>query len=135
MAAERIRQFLESYGSVEFRYAHEVLPLMRRNDPDETRISVGSHGVRLDDSLRSTYRIRVKTTASAPSPPFYPPELADAVRELVIQLDSAQDQPLCIWHIRMPSGLCYLVFELLADRRIAACVKSADQRVVNPGTR
>jgi hypothetical protein len=121
---ERIRRFLDAYGGTEFRHARELLPLMRRDDPDERRVT--AHDARLTETLRDTYRIRAKITASAPPSPFYPPGLADDVRDLVVRLDSAKDQPICFWSVDLPSGLCYMVFELLDDGRIAGCVKSAD---------
>lgn len=114
---ERIRRFLEDHASARFRHAEEVLPLLRR---DESRVD--ARDARLDEPLRSIYRVGAKTTARAV------PGLAEDIRELAVQLDAAKDQPLRFWYIELPSGLCYIAFELLDDRRIAGCVKSADPR-------
>jgi hypothetical protein len=130
VSSERVRRFLESYCSSEFRHREELVPIMQRNDSDVSRIA--ANDAQLDDHLRSVYRVRAKTTASRPSSPYFPTGLADDVRELVTQLDAAKDQPLRFWHIDLPSGICFIVFELVDDGRVAGCVKSADQRVVNP---
>jgi hypothetical protein len=127
---ERIRAFLDRYEHTDFRHGEEFLGLLRRDDLDGSRIH--ARDAQLDEGLRVIYRIRAKTTAQAPKSPFYPPGLADDVRDLSLQLDSARDQPLCSWSVELPSGIGYLLFELLDDQRVAGCVKSADQRVVNP---
>lgn len=100
---------------------------MQRDDPDESRIV--AHVVPLDDGLRSIYRMRANNIVSKPHSPNYPIGLADDVRDLVDQLVAAKDQPLRFWNIGLPSGTCYIVFELIDERHIAGCVKSADQRV------
>jgi hypothetical protein len=129
-SVEQIRRFLDSYGATEFRHAGELVPLMQRDDPDETRITRREY--RVDAGLRSIYQRRAMRNPSAPPSPFFPPGLADDLRDLSSQLDAARDQPLCFWDIDLPSGTTYIVFELLDDRRIAGCVKTADQRVVDP---
>jgi len=129
-SADRIKRFVNKYGDTTFRHAQEIVPLMRRDDPDETRITV--HEFRLYEGLRSIYSFRATRPASSPPSPQYPPGLADDLRDLATQFDAAPDQPLSCWMVRLPSGLCYTIWELLDDRRIAGCVKSADQRVVNP---
>jgi hypothetical protein len=134
VSPDRIRRFLDDYGAVPFRHAGEVIPLLRRDAADESR-TVARDGLYLTEDLRSTYRIRAKTTAMAAPSANYPPGLAGDVREFVAQLDAAKDQPLCSWSIDLPSGICFLAFELLDDRVIAGFVKSADQRVVNPDSR
>jgi hypothetical protein len=61
---EQIRRFLDDYGSAELRHRDELVPIMERNDPNESRIV--AHDVLLDAELRTIYRIRAKNLASSP---------------------------------------------------------------------
>jgi hypothetical protein len=45
---------------------------------------------------------------------------------------SCQEVWIQVWSTLLRSGTDYLVFELMDDEGIAGCVKSADQRIVNP---
>jgi len=129
-SAERIKLFIDAFGAQKFCHADELVPIMRRNDFNES--CIGCHELRLDDRLRGIYRLRAKHLASAPLSPSYPAGLAEDVCALSRQLDEASDQEIQVWRTLLPSGTTYLVFELMDDRRIAGCVKSADQRIVNP---
>src|SRR5262249_23728347 len=122
--------FIGTFGTRQFRHADELVPIMRRDDVNESFISC--HEIRLDDRLRRIYKIRAKHLASAAPSPHYPHGLADDVRALSTQLNEASDQGVQIWDTVLRSGTCYLVFVLVADERIAGSVKSADQRIVNP---
>jgi hypothetical protein len=122
--------FIDTFGTRKFRHADELVPIMRRNDPDESFITC--HEMRLDDGLRRTYRIRANHLDSAPPSPHYPPGLADDLRALASQLDEASDQKLQVWRTLLRSGMVCLVFELMDDEGIAGGVKSSDQRIVNP---
>lgn len=129
---DRIQWFIETYGSSGFQHAEELVPIMRRNDPDESKISC--HEMQLAEYLRRIYRRRAKHLAESPPSPFYPPSLAADVRALADRFDSARDQPVRIWDTALPSGTVYAAWELVDDQEIAGCVKSADQRIVNPQT-
>ena len=107
-----------------------LVPLMRRNDLNESCITC--HDMYLDDRLRGIYQVRAKHLASEPPSPYYPSGLADDVRALASQLDAAGDQSIQVWSTLLRSRTVYLVFELMDDQAIAGCVKSADQRIVNP---
>jgi hypothetical protein len=129
-SAERVTLFVDTFGTRQFRHADELVPIMRRNDVNETHITC--HEMRLDDCLRGIYRFRATHLASAPPSPHYPPGLADDVRALANELDAASDQKIQFWSTLLLSGTAYLVCELMDDKSIAGCVKSADQRIVNP---
>src|SRR5581483_8852093 len=45
-------------------------------------------------------------------------------------LDSADEQPIRIWRLALPSGKVFAVFELVEARCIAGAVESADQRIL-----
>jgi hypothetical protein len=126
---ERIRAFCDQYRSADLRHAAELFPLLERNDRDETRISV--HDMPLNGNVRSTYRTRAKL-GELRTPPPQVPGLDDDLRALAAQLEAAADQPMRHWSVDLPSGIGYVVFELVDDRRIAGVVKVVDQRVVNP---
>ena len=129
-SAERIKLFIDTFGTRKFRHADELVPIMRRNDLNESCITC--HEMYLDDRLRGIYQVRAKHLASAPPSPYYPSGLADDVRALASRLDEASDQNIQVWSTLLRSGTDYLVFELMDDKAIAGCVKSADQRIVNP---
>jgi hypothetical protein len=129
-SADRIASFLDTFGTRKFRHADELVPIMRRNDVDESFISC--HEMYLDDRLRRLYRLRAGRPASVPPSPHHPPGLTDDVRALADQLDVARDQKLQVWSTLLRSGTDYSVFVLMDDADIAGCVKSADQRIVNP---
>ena len=128
--AEQIKWFIDTFGTTKFRYTNELVPIMRRNDFNESRITC--HEMRLDDRLRRIYRIRAEHLASAPPSPHYPSGLADDVRALANQLDEASDQRIQVWNTLLRTGTVYSVFVLMDDQGIAGCVKSADQRIVDP---
>jgi len=129
-SAESVKLFVDTFDMCQFSHADELVPLMRRNDVNEIRITC--HEMRLDDRLRRVYRFRANHLASTLPSPYYPPGLADDVRDLADQLDAASDQEIRLWNALLGSGLVYLVFELLDDKRVGGCVKSADQRIANP---
>ena len=122
--------FIDTFGTRKFRHVDELVPIMRRNDFNESYITC--HEMCLDDGLRRTYRVRAEHLASAPPSPYYPPGLADDVRALANRLDEVSDQKIQVWSTLLRSGTDYLLFELMDDKGIAGCVKSADQRIVNP---
>jgi hypothetical protein len=126
---ERIRAFVEKYGSAELRHAAELIPIMMRDDPDESRIAV--YELSLDPGLRRAYRIRAEHLASSPPSPTHPACLAADMQALVRRFAQVKDQQLRLWNTQLPSGIIYMVFELVDDEAIAGCVKSADQRVVH----
>ena len=81
--------------------------------------------------------LHVTATASADHtspamPDSGPVILAADVRALSDRFDEAPDQELRVWNTLLPSGTVYIVWELVDDKDIAGCVKSADQRIVNP---
>jgi hypothetical protein len=82
--------------------------------------------------LRSTYRVRAELLASRQLPTTFPATLPIEVRALADALDAADDQSVRIWHLALPSGKVFVVFELVDARRIAGVIESADQRVVAP---
>lgn len=129
-SAESITSFIDMFGTRKFRHADELVPIMRRGDLHESYIT--RFELRLDDRLRRIYRGRAKHLASTPRSPYYPPGLADDVCALADQFDEARDQTIQVWNTLLPSGTHYAVFELMDDQSIAGCVKSADQRIVNP---
>jgi hypothetical protein len=87
--------------------------------------------------LRETYRLRAgmltemeqRGTLCAPSPSgrIVPPTLAADVRELSAALDQARDQAVSTWIIRMRDRVCYLIFVLADDARIAGACKSVEE--------
>jgi hypothetical protein len=54
------------------------------------------------------------------------------VSALADALDAANEQPVRIWHLALPSGKVFVVFELVEAQQIAGVIESADQRVVAP---
>jgi hypothetical protein len=135
-APERVSWFIEKFGASGFRHAGELIPVMRRNDPDESRITImegnSSRPWGLTPWLRKLYRRRADGATSSPPSPAYPTCLADDLQALARSFESARDQPLRIWNTLLPWGIVYMVFELVEDEVIAECVKSADQRIANP---
>ncbi|NVB85182.1 MAG: hypothetical protein HOV81_42845 [Kofleriaceae bacterium] len=121
---ELVEAFVASHA--EFRHASEVIPIMRRDDPDEGRIA--SRDLALDEGMRTTYRLRAKRAANRE--PTYSPDLPRDLDELSTQFDAARDQPMRSWSITLPSALMYVIFELLDDRRVAGCMKTVDQRLL-----
>src|SRR5689334_12589436 len=101
-SAERVTLFVDTFGTQQFRHADELVPIMRRNDVNESRITC--HEMRLDDSLRGIYRFRAKRLALDPPSPSYPPGLADDVLALADQLDAATDQKIQLWSTLLRSG-------------------------------
>lgn len=124
---EQIRNFVERYGDSALRHAAELIPIMQRDEADESRITVSD--VALTEDLRMTYRLRAEHLQNGPVGPRYPPGLAHDVRAFSEQLDTARDQRARWWSVDLPSGIAYLFLELVDDRRIAGAIKSADQRV------
>jgi len=127
--ADRIAWFVETYGPRGFAHAGELLPILHRNDPAEAQISL-HEDIRLDTSLRATYRQRAQHVTSHPSP-THPGSLGADLQALSQVFDDAPDQPLRTWRIALTSGLTYTVFELVNDGAVA-CVMSTDQRLVSP---
>jgi len=127
-SAESVCALLDAYRSADLRHAAELLPLLDRNDPDETRIAV--HDMRLGDDVRRIWRTRTKLREMRPPPPQVP-GLDDDLRALADTLAAAADQPMRLWTVALPSGIGYQVFELVDDH-IASVVKIVDQRVVTP---
>ena len=121
VSPDAIRDFLERYGGTEFRHRDEVLALMRGDDPYESRITA-TEG-QLDESRRLTFRTRAETTAfSQRTNPTFPIGLADDVRAVSIALDGAADQRLRFWNVALPSGVLFMILELVDDRRLAGCI-------------
>lgn len=88
-------------------------------------------------NLRATYRHRARVltekeergTLCIPSPSgrVLPPTLAADVRDLSAALDKASDQVIAIWDIRMPDGVCYGIFVLTNEARVAGACKSVEE--------
>ena len=55
-----------------------------------------------------------------------PRTLAADLRELSGALDDAVDQPIAMWGITMPDGVCFGIFVLMDDTRIAGIYKSVE---------
>jgi hypothetical protein len=128
--AERIEAFVKKYSGSNFAHSVDVLRLMSRNSAEESRISV--YDVKLNDGLRSTYRVRADLLASRASSPPYPDSLTQDVGALAERLEAALDQAIAIWSIGLPDGTVFMIFDLVRDGVIAGSVKSVDRRVVAP---
>jgi hypothetical protein len=128
--AERIGTFVDSFEAATFVHANDVLPLMLAGDTYARRVSV--RAMELGADLRATYRVRAEQLAGHPPSLSHPPTLAADVAALALRLGAAADQPIEVWDVSLPDGTTYSIFVLVADRAIAGCVKSADQRVVAP---
>jgi hypothetical protein len=127
-SSEDIRFFLSRFRGVPFPHAAEVMSLL---DGETAGITILSTNASLQD-LRSTYRVRAELLASRQLPTTFPATLPIEVRALADALDAADDQSVRIWHLALPSGKVFVVFELVDARRIAGVIESADQRVVAP---
>lgn len=87
--------------------------------------------------LRRTYRIRAAHLSEmerlgtlcnpSRSGRILPSTLAADIRDLSAALDSAKEQPLTIWSIRLPDHVCYGIFVLADDRRVAGSYKSVEE--------
>jgi hypothetical protein len=126
---EDVRVFLSRFRGVPFPHASEVISLLDGNTPGVT-IQVAT-GARLRE-LRSIYRVRAEGLASRQLPPTVPASLRMEVRALADALDAADEQPVRMWHLALPSGKVFAVFELVEAQRIAGVIESADQRIVAP---
>lgn len=52
------------------------------------------------------------------------------VRALADALDAADEEPVRIWSLALPTGSVFVAFELVDAQRIAGVIEPADQRVV-----
>jgi hypothetical protein len=108
-SAGDVQRFIERFGSGSFWHADEVMPILRRKDPDESTIFLHDESL---DSLRAFFVY--------PTSPDAPP----SSKALAEHLHGARDQPIKVWQIALASGPVYLVFELLEDGMLAGCIKS-----------
>jgi hypothetical protein len=121
---DEIYAFLERYGTASFPHAAEITSWLRDRDPS---VKLHLHEHRLTRDSRAIWRVRA---ADRDVPSTYPATLLEDIRRLADALDAAPDQPCRHWHIALPDGTTYSVIELVADRRIAGAIKSADRRIV-----
>jgi hypothetical protein len=119
--SQGLRRFVSQHHS--FSYADDVIPLMRRNDPEETYIYVCDG--KLDEYIREGYRTRADLAARAATSTS---KLIRDVRSVAASLAAARDQPLRLWNVTLVSGVMYVMFELVDEQRIAACMKTMDAR-------
>jgi hypothetical protein len=128
-ASEDIRLLVSRFRDVQFPHASEIMSLLEGTTAGAT-IELYT-GATLQE-LRSTYRVRAEILTSRELPPTFPPTLPAEVRALAAALDAADEQPIRIWSLALPSGKVFVVFELVEAQRIAGAIASADQRVVAP---
>jgi hypothetical protein len=150
-SAEQLKGLLKLCRSSDFAHAEEVVPLLEdvgRAKAKGVRITMFEMPLRSrskDPDLRRTYRRRAahltemerSGTLCTPSPSgrILPPTLAADIRALSAALDDADDQPVAIWSIRMPDRVCFGIFVLANDARIAGCDKSVEEEVLRGGTK
>jgi hypothetical protein len=121
---DEIWVFLERYGTTSFPHAAEITKWLRERVPS---VKLHLHEHHLTRDSRAIWRVRA---ADRDVPSTYPATLLEDIRHLADALDAAPDQPCRGWYIALPDGTTYSVIELVADRRIAGAIKSADQRIV-----
>jgi hypothetical protein len=115
-ASEDVRIFLDRFRGVPFPHASEVMALLDGETAGAT-IEL-SPSVELQ-KLRSTYRMRAEHLASRQSSPAFPAAGLVEMRALADAFDAADEQPVRIWHLALPSGRMFLVFELVEAQQIA----------------
>jgi hypothetical protein len=139
---DQLKALLELCRSSTIAHSEEVMPLLAEPAAAKRR------GVRIElhapspragalGHLQSTYRVRAAIlsekerlgTLCEPSPSgrILPSTLAADVRELSAAIDSAKEQPFAIWDIVLPDHVCFLIFVLMGDNRIAGCVKTIEE--------
>jgi hypothetical protein len=129
-SSEDVRGFLSRFRGVPFPHASEVISVL---EGETVGVKIQLATCAKLQELRSTYRVRAEGLASRQLSPTFPATLPMEVRALADALDAADEQPVRMWDLALPSGRVFVVFELVEDRRIAGVIESADQRVVAPG--
>lgn len=122
--AETIQRFEHDHSEESFPHAKEVLALLRNYPRGLKNLEVGSG--RLNDEVRSTYRLRAEIAAKLQS--TRSPSLAEDTAALSRSFDQARDQPLRHWLLLRENGRLYVVFELLDEGRVAGCLDTRDAR-------
>lgn len=128
--AADVRGLLQRCRRQELLHAETVLPLLERDSKEECRIYVSRRIPAV--SLRETYRRRANRLAEREvDTSRYPATLARDVGALADELDAAGDQTVLVWDIQLPDGTIFMLFELEVEQRLAGCVRSNDQRVID----
>jgi hypothetical protein len=127
--ATLVHAFVNRYRGSGFRHESEVLPLLVRDSPDESRITM--HVLKRFVEVRQIYRDRAAIARSAIHVVTARETMAEDLRLLVEQLNEVREQELRLWSVALPDGTVFVLFELAEDQRIAGCAKVADQRVLD----
>jgi hypothetical protein len=131
VSAVLVEAFVHKYRGSRFPHEGEVLPILIRDSPGESRIAM--YVLERFAEVREIYGARARLAAARSAVHVGSPRatMAEDLRLLVEQLDAASEQAIHLWSVALPDGTVYNLFELAEDQRIAGCTKVADQRVLD----
>jgi hypothetical protein len=120
-SSEDVRVFLSRFRGIPFPHASAIISLL---NGETAGVAIELATCELQ-KLRTTYRIRADLASRQFSATFSPTSSTE-VRALADAFDAADEQPVRMWCLALPSGKVFVVFELVEAQRIAGAIASAD---------